>query len=123
MPSFTKLDKKIIALYKKICELPNCIPNVTAQLPQNLFSMEAFSLKNAYLRCIGKQLRNALNDKGHLGYIYIGLINYVLAKHNGTLIFLEVPFMIAEILFSSKLYTFLKPKQKYILKVNHPNFF
>jgi hypothetical protein len=43
--------------------------------------MEAFSLKYAYLRCIGEQLQNALNDKGRLGSIYIGLTNYVLAKH------------------------------------------
>ena len=48
-----------------------------------MFGIEAFSLKNAYLRCIGEQLRNALNDKGKLGIIYRGLTNFILAKHGG----------------------------------------
>jgi hypothetical protein len=47
MPTILKLDKKLISLQKKICGLPNCTPNITAQLPQNLFGMEAFSIKNA----------------------------------------------------------------------------
>ena len=45
--------------------------------------MEAFFLKNAYLRCIGEQPRNALNNKGRLGIIYKGLIHYIVAKHGG----------------------------------------
>ena len=48
-----------------------------------MFGIEAFSLKNAYLRCIDEQLRNALNDKGRLGIIYIGLTHFILAKHGG----------------------------------------
>jgi len=48
-----------------------------------LFGLEAFSLKNAYLRCIGKQLMNALNDLGRLGIIYKGLIHHILAKYGG----------------------------------------
>ena len=48
-----------------------------------MFGIEAFSLKNAYLRCIGEQLRNALNDKGRLGIIYRGLTHFILAKHGG----------------------------------------
>ena len=78
-----KLDKKIISIQKKICGLPKCTPNIVTQLPHELFGIEAFSLKNAYLRCIGEQLRNALNDKGKLGIIYRGLIHYILAKHGG----------------------------------------
>ena len=58
-----KLDKKIIAIQKKICGLPKCTPNIVTQLPHDMFGIEAFSLKNAYLRCIGEQLRNALMTK------------------------------------------------------------
>jgi hypothetical protein len=47
--------------------------------------MEVFSLKNAYLTCIGEQLQNALNDTGHLGKIYTGFSNYILAKYGGSL--------------------------------------
>jgi ribosomal protein L32 len=85
MPSIKKLDKKLYALQKKICGLPNCTPSDTTQLPHELFSMEAFSFKTAYLRCIGEQLKHALNDKGRLGKIYTGLINYLLAKFGGAL--------------------------------------
>jgi hypothetical protein len=81
MPTIFKLDKKIIFLQKKICGLPNCIPNISTQLPHNLFGMEAFSIKNAYLQCIGKQLLHILNDTFRLGIIYRGLIQYILAKH------------------------------------------
>ena len=83
LPAVIKLDKKIIAIQKKICGLPKCIPNVVTQLPHDIFGIEAFSLKNAYLRCIGKQLHNALNDKGRLGIIYRGLIYFILAKYGG----------------------------------------
>ena len=48
-----------------------------------MFGIEAFSLKNAYLRCIGEQLRNALNDKGRFGTIYRGLTYFILVKHEG----------------------------------------
>jgi hypothetical protein len=63
----------------------NCTPNITTQLPHNLFGMEAFSIKNAYLHCIGEQLISTLNDKGRLGIIYRGLIHYILAKYGGAL--------------------------------------
>ena len=39
-----KLDKKIIALHKTICEIPKCTSNITTQLPHNLFRIKAFSL-------------------------------------------------------------------------------
>ena len=48
-----------------------------------MFGIEAFSLKNAYLRCIGEQLRYALNYTDILGKIYRGLTHYILAKHGG----------------------------------------
>ena len=73
LPAIIKLDKKIIAIQKRIYGLSKCTPNIVIQLPHDMFSIEAFSLKNAYLRCIGEQLRNALNDKGRLGIIYRGL--------------------------------------------------
>ena len=81
LPSITKLDKKIIGIQKPICGLPKCTANVITQLPHDLFRLEAFSLKNAYLRCINEQLRNALNDKGRLRIIYKGLIQHILSKH------------------------------------------
>ena len=74
IPAIKKLDKKIIALHKTICRLPKNTSNTTTQLPHDLFGIEAFSLQNAYLRCIGEQRQNALNDKGRLGKIYYGLI-------------------------------------------------
>ena len=80
----TKFDKKIIAIHKKICGLPKCTPNVVTQPPQNMFRIEAFSLKNTYQRCIRKQVRNALNHIGRLGTIYKGFIHYILAKNGRT---------------------------------------
>ena len=76
LPTTKKLDKKIIGIQKTICGLPKCTTNVITQLPHELFGLEAFLLKNAYLRCIGEQLRNALNDQGRLGIIYKGLIHH-----------------------------------------------
>jgi hypothetical protein len=87
LSAIKKLDKKIIALQKKICGLPNCIPNVTTQLLHKLFDMQAFSLKIAYIRCIGEQLKDAFNDTGKLGTIYRGVIHFILAKSGGVLIF------------------------------------
>jgi hypothetical protein len=82
-PNHKKLDKKIIGIQKTICGLPKCTANVITQLPYELFGLEAFSLKNAYLRCIGEHLRNAVNDQGRLGIIYKGLIDHILAKYGG----------------------------------------
>ena len=83
LPAIIKLDKKIIAIQKKIRGLSKCISNIVIQLPHNIFGIEAFSLKNAYLGCIGEQLYNALNDKGRLGIIYRGLTYFILAKYGG----------------------------------------
>jgi hypothetical protein len=83
MPSIKKLDKKLYALQKIICGFPNCAPSVAIQLPHDLFGMEAFSFKTAYLRCIGEQLKHALNDRGQIGKIYAVLISYLLAKFGG----------------------------------------
>ena len=69
LPTIKKLDKKIIAIQKTICGLPKSTANIITQLPHDLFGLEAFSLKNAYLRCIGEQLQNALNDKGLIQHI------------------------------------------------------
>ena len=84
IPAIKKLDKKIIALHKTICGLPKCTSNIATQLPHDLFGIEAFSLQNAYLRCIGKQLQNALNDKGCFGKIYYGLTQFIFAKFGGS---------------------------------------
>ena len=45
LPGIIKLDKKIIAIQKKICGLPKCTPNMVTQLPHEMFEIEAFSLK------------------------------------------------------------------------------
>jgi hypothetical protein len=83
MPNITKLDKKIIGLQKAICRLPKSIPNITTKLPHDQYGLDAHSLKTEYLTCIGKQLRNALNDPGRLGTIYKGLTNHIFAKYGG----------------------------------------
>jgi hypothetical protein len=80
MPNIAKLDQKIIALQKAICGLPKSTP----RLPHDQFGLNAHSLSTEYLTCIGKQLRNALNDPGRLGTIYIGLTNHILAKYGGS---------------------------------------
>ena len=84
-PAIKKLDIRIIVLHKIICGLPKCMLNAVTQLPHNLFGTEAFSLKNAYITCIGEQLINALNDQGQLRIIYTGLTTHILAKHGGSL--------------------------------------
>jgi hypothetical protein len=84
MPNIAKLDQKLIALQKAICGLPKSTPNITTKLPHDQFGLNAHSLKTEYLTCIGKQLRNALNDRGRLGIIYIGLTNHILAKYGGS---------------------------------------
>jgi hypothetical protein len=83
MPTINKLDKILIRLQKSICRMPNSTSNIMTQLPQNMFGLEAFSLRNAYLHCIGENLRNTLNDLGRLGIIFQGLTNYIFAKNGG----------------------------------------
>jgi hypothetical protein len=83
MPNITKLNKKIIGLQKTICELPKSTPNIITKLPHDQYGLDAHSLKTEYLTCIGKQLRNALNDPGRLGTIYKGLTNHIFAKYGG----------------------------------------
>jgi hypothetical protein len=84
MPNIVKLDQKIIALQKAICGLLKSTPNITTKLPHDQFGLDAQSLQTEYLTCIGKQLRNALNDPGRLGTIYKGLTNHILAKYGGS---------------------------------------
>jgi hypothetical protein len=84
MPNITKLDKKIIGLQKIICGLPKSTPNITTKLPHDQYGLDAHSLKTEYLTCIGKQLRNALNDPRRLGTIYKGLTNHISAKYGGS---------------------------------------
>lgn len=74
---------KVIGIQKVTCRLPNCTANVITQLPHEVFELEAFSLTNAYVQCIGEQLINALNDPGRLGLIFNGLIQHILAKYGG----------------------------------------
>jgi hypothetical protein len=83
LPTIKKLDKNIIGIQKTICGLPKCTAIVITQLPHDLFGLEAFSLKNAYLRCISEQLISALNNPDILGIIYKGLIQHILAKYGG----------------------------------------
>lgn len=57
--------------------------NVVTQLPHDMFGIELISQTNAYIICIGAQLINALNDKGIYGRLYKGLIQHILAIHEG----------------------------------------
>ena len=84
IPAIKKFVKKIISLHKTICGLPKNTFNIATQLLHDLFGIKAFSLQNAYLRCIRKQLQNALNDKGRLGKIYYSLTQFILAKFGGS---------------------------------------
>ena len=83
IPKITKLDKKTIGLQKTINGLPKGTLNITKKLIHDQYGLDARSLKIKYLTCIGKQLRNALNDLERLGTIYKGLTNYILAKYGG----------------------------------------
>ena len=83
LSTINKLDKIITRLHKSIFGIPRNTPNVTTQLPYENFGLGAFSLRNAYLRCIGEQLRDVLNDPGKLGTIYQGLTKYITAKIGG----------------------------------------
>jgi hypothetical protein len=83
MPDIRKLDLQIITLTKAICKVPRSTPNLATQLRHKLFGMDAFSFKTAYLKCIGEQLQDALNDQGRLGTIYRGLTKYIMAKYGG----------------------------------------
>jgi hypothetical protein len=84
-PAIKILDRRVMALHKNICGLPKCMSNTVSQLPHDMFGTKAFSLKNAYITCIGEQLIHALNDKGRLGVKYNGLTRHILAKHGGSL--------------------------------------
>jgi hypothetical protein len=84
MPNITKLDPKKISLQKTICVLPKNTPNITTKLPHDQYGLDAHSLKTEYLTCIGKQLRNALNNPGRLRTIYKGLTNHILAKYGSS---------------------------------------
>ena len=53
------------------------------KLPHDQYGLDAQSLKIEYLTCIGKQLRNALNDLGRLRTIYKRLTNLTFAKYGG----------------------------------------
>ena len=83
LPTINKLDKILIHLQKDLCGLPKSSSNIMIQPPHNMFGLEAFSLRNAYLCCIGEQLRARLKNTGQLGIIYQGLTNYIFAKHDG----------------------------------------
>jgi hypothetical protein len=83
IPTINKLDKTFIRLQKSIYGHLKCAPNIMTQLPTKMFILGAFSLKNAYLKCIGEQFRNAFNDPGKLGDIYQGLTNHILAQNGG----------------------------------------
>ena len=83
LPAIKKLDKKIIALHKTRCGLLKCMSNIATQLPHDLFGIEVFLLKNAYLRCISEQLEHALYDTGGLGTIYNGLLQFILVTFGG----------------------------------------
>ena len=80
--SIKKLDRKVIALPKVMYGLPISMSSDVTQLPHDI-DTKTLPPKNVYMRCIGEQLVNALNDKGTLGRIYKGLLQHTLAKDGG----------------------------------------
>jgi hypothetical protein len=52
--------------------------------------MDAFSLKNSYLKCLGEQLRDAVNDQGCLGIIHRGLTKFIMVKYGGCTALTEI---------------------------------
>ena len=49
-----------------------------------------YSQDSTYLKCIGEQFRDALNDQGHMGTIYKGLTKIWMAKYGGSTTFIKI---------------------------------
>ena len=122
LSAIIKLDKKIIAIQKKVCGLPKCTPNIVTQLSHDMFGIEAFPLKNAYLRCIGEQLQNALNDKGRLGIIYRGLTHFILAKYGGVENILKIKYQDCIQSVTTRTLFLIKKARGAHLRINIDNF-
>ena len=84
-PDIKKLDKILSKLTKDICRIPKSTANILTHLPHDKFGINVISLLPDYVRCIGQQLIQALNDPGQLGTIYQGLTKHLLAKYGGSL--------------------------------------
>ena len=69
---------------KQFAEYPNAHLTLLHNSHTTYSESKHSHYKNAYLRCIGEQLQNALDDKGRLGKIYIGLLLSILAKYGGS---------------------------------------
>ena len=79
-----KFDKKFSKLTKNICHIPKNTANILTHLPHENFGINATSLLPDYVRCIGQQLIQALNDPGQLGTIHQGLTKHITAKYGGS---------------------------------------
>ena len=84
-PDIQKLDKILSKLTKDICHIPKSTANILTHLPHENFGINATSLLPDYVRYIGQQLLQALNDPGQLGTIYQGLTKHLTAKYGGSL--------------------------------------
>ena len=84
-PDIKKLDKILSKLTKDICHISKSTANILTHLPHENFGINATSLLPDYVRCIGQQLLQALNDPGQLGTIYQGLTKHLTAKYGGSL--------------------------------------
>ena len=78
-----KLNKIISKLTKEICNIPKSTANILIHLPHENFGINTISLLPDYIRCIGQQLIQALNDQWQLGIIYQGLTKHIAAKYGG----------------------------------------
>ena len=83
LATIKRMNRRVIAMHWIIRGLPKSMSNVVTQLPHDMFGIEIFSQNNVYIICIGEQLINALNDKGRFMRLYKGLIQHVLASHEG----------------------------------------
>ena len=84
-PDIKKIDKILSKLTKDICHIPKSTANILTHLPHDKFGINVTSLLPDYVRCIGQQLIQVLNDPGQLGIIYQGITKHLAAKYGGSL--------------------------------------
>ena len=84
-PDIRKLDQIIGKLTKEICNIPKSTANILTHLPHENFGVNITSFLLDYIRCIGQQLIQALNDPEQLGIIYQGLAKHIATKYWGSL--------------------------------------
>ena len=83
IPSIKKLKKKNYWIPKNNLWSTQMLNKHNNQLPHDFVWTRNLLTKNAYLRCISEQLRNAFNDPDTLDTIYKWLIQHIFVKYGG----------------------------------------